>query len=257
MCWLIPANQTGYASGIPITTAVTGGASTLWTGPAVKYKVQNDQFIPVIAAAVVTGGANYAVGDIITLAAGLSSNPPIGAPAQLVVLTLSGSAVATVGVVSQINGEATPLGGSYFAEQTNPVPQGTTTGVGINATFNLTYGPQISQRVILTNQEFATGTYVQQLIDPNQFDPLFRDALYNVTGATLCMGLTGDKKLANLAIEIANDAIVKARSIDGNEGLTENNVTPDWIRIRGINWTDGLYSGPYAGFDWGGTWGYY
>jgi len=48
MCWLIPANQTGYASGVPITTAVTGGASTLWTGKPIKYKVQNDQFLPVV-----------------------------------------------------------------------------------------------------------------------------------------------------------------------------------------------------------------
>ena len=255
MCWLIPANQTGFASGVPITTAVTGGASTLWTGKPVKYKVQNDQFLPVTAAAVAAGGTGYAVGDIITLAAGLSSNPPIGAPAQLQVLTVAGGVILTVGVVSVLNGEATPLGGSYFAAQTNPVAQGSTTGAGTGATFNLTFGSTISQRVILTNQEFATGTYVQQITDPNLFDPLFRDALYNVIGATLVMGLSGDKKLANMAIEIANDTIVKARSIDGNEGLTINDVTPDWIRTRGVCWTDGLYSGPYgSGFDWGGLW---
>lgn len=256
MCWLIPSNQTGYASGVPITTAVTGGASTLWTGQPVRYKVQNDQFIPVISAAVAAGGTGHAVGDIITAPIGLNTNPPIGAPVQLLVTAVAGGVITAVAVITVLNGEATPLGGSYFAQQTNPVPQGTTTGVGINATFTLTYGPQTSQRVVLTNQEFATGTYVQQLTDPNQFDPLFRDALYNVVGATMVMGLSGDKKLANMAIGLANDSIVKARSIDGNEGLTVNDVTPDWIRIRGINWTDGLYSGPYAmGFDWGGLWG--
>ena len=256
MCWLIPANQTGFASGVPITTAVTGGASTLWTGTPVKYKTQNDQFIPVVAAAVANGGSGHAVGDIITLPVGVNTNPPIGAPAQLQVLTIgAGGVILTVAVVSVINGEATPQGGSYFAAQPNPIAQGTTTGVGINATFTLTYGSVISQRVILTNQEFATGTYVQQITDPNQFDPLFRDALYNVVGATLVMGLTGDKKLANMAIEIANDTIVKARSIDGNEGLTINDVTTDWIRTRGVCWTQGLYSGPYgSGFDWGGLW---
>ena len=58
-----------------------------------------------------------------------------------------------------------------------------------------------------------------------------------------------------MAIEIANDTIVKARSIDGNEGLTTNDVTTDWIRTRGVCWTQGLYSGPYgSGFDWGGLW---
>jgi hypothetical protein len=255
MCWLIPANQTGFASGVPITTAVTGGASTLWTGTPVKYKIQNDQFLPVLSATVVNGGTGHAVGDIITLAAGLNSNPPIGAPAQLQVLTEAGGVIETVTVVSVLNGEASPLGGSYFTAQANPVAQGSTTGVGINATFNLTFGSVVSQRVILTNQEYATGTYVQQVTDPNLFDPLFRDALYNVVGATLVMGLTGDKKLANMAIGLANDTIIKARSIDGNEGLTVNDVTPDWIRTRGVCWTEGLYSGPYgSGFDWGGLW---
>ena len=255
MCWLIPANQTGFASGVPITTAVTGGASTLWTGKAVKYKVQNDQFLPVTAATVANGGTGANVGDIITLALGPTSSAPIGAPVQLVVLTAPGGVIGTVSVVNVINGEATPLGGSYFLVQPNPVAQGTTTGTGTGATFNLTQGPVISQRVVLTNQEFATGAYVQQVTDPNLFDPLFRDALYSVVGATMVMGLTGDKKLANMAIGLANDVIIKARSIDGNEGLTTNDVTPDWIRIRGINWTDGMYSGPYGSdFNWGGVW---
>lgn len=252
MCWLIPANQTGFASGVPITTAVTGGASTLWTGKAVKFKTQNDQFIPVIAAAVADGGLGYAVGDIITAPIGIYSNPPIGAPVQLLVTSVSAGGVITgVSVISVVNGEASPLGGSYFAAQPDPIAQGTTTGSGSGATFNLTYGPVISQRVILTNQEFATGTYVQQLTDPNSFDPMFRDALYTIVAATMVMGLTGDKKLANMLVGLTNDSIIKARSIDGNEGLTINNVTPDWIRIRGITWSEGLYSGPYAGFDWG------
>jgi hypothetical protein len=32
--WMIPANQTGFASGVPITTAVTGGTAAFWQGPA-------------------------------------------------------------------------------------------------------------------------------------------------------------------------------------------------------------------------------
>jgi len=68
----------------------------------------------------------------------------------------------------------------------------------------------------------------------------------------MCMALSGDKTLANRCVSLANAAIEKARAADGNEGLTQNNVTPDWIRGRGIAWTDGLYSGPYSFFDWGG-----
>jgi hypothetical protein len=259
-CWMIPATQTGFAGGVPITTAVTGGAASFWQGPPVKFQVQTDTFVPVIGATVAVGGADYAVGDIITLAAGLSTNPPIGAPAQLLVTAVAGGVITTVSVISQIyvgdsqsDPVATPIGGSYFAQQPNPVAQGTTTGLGTGATFNLTYGPAAPQRVILTNQEFATQVYCQDVVDPNIFDDLFQDAYAKIVGATITIPLTGDKKLANFAIQEANACIAEARKGDGNEGLTVNDVTPDWIRIRGIAFTE-PYSGPFSGFDWGGMW---
>lgn len=248
-CWIIPANQTGFASGVPITTAVTGGAAAFWRGQPVVYKVQNDTFIPVTAAVVANGGTGAAVGDIITLASGLTTNPPIGAPVQLQVLTAPAGVIGTVSVVPVLNGGTT--GGSYFAAQANPVAQGTTTGAGINATFNLTFGAAADLRVILTNQEFATLAYVKQVTDPNVMDPLFQKAWADILGAHLSVALTGDKKRANDLVQLANRSIEQARSIDGNEGLTINDVTPDWIRIRGVAYTEGFMSGPYSGFDWG------
>lgn len=250
--YVIPSTQTGFAGGVPITTAVTGGASSWWWGQPVRFKVQTDAFYPVTAAAVAAGGSGYAVDDIITLAAGNSASPPIGAPAQLRVLTLGGGgAVATVEVVNVIAGSAIPHGGSYFAPQTNPVSQGSSTGAGTGATFNLTYGAKGSQRVILTNQEYATLAYTQQVTDPNVFDPSFRDGLYTAGGAALCMALQGDKDLANRLLGAANETIRIARADDGNEGLTINDVTPDWIRTRGIAYADGMQSGPYQGYDFG------
>ena len=252
-CWMIPASQTGYAGGVPITTAVTGGAASFWQGPPVKFKVQTDTFYPVTAAAVASGGSGYAVGDIITLASGPSTSAPIGAPAQLTVTSVSGSAVTGVSVVNQVPGGDETIGGSYFGIQTNPVAQGTTSGVGVGATFNLTQGSASPQRVILTNQEFATLVYVQDIIDPNIMDDLFQDAWAKALGAEVVMPLGGDKKLANDAVGAVNAAIQYARSADGNEGLTINDTTPDWIRIRGIDFAN-PYSGPYTGFDWGGMW---
>lgn len=255
-CWMIPSTQFGFSGGVPITTAVTGGASTLWNGAPIRFKVGIDQFYCAIVAglAVAGGGVGYAVGDFITLALP-SNSPPAGAPAVLQVATIAGSAVSTVNVVSQINGEAVPQGGSYFAPNllnSFNCPQGSTTGSGTGAVFNFNYGSQLSQRVIYTNQEFATMVYVAQTIDPNLWDPLFQDALQELLGAKLCMALTGDKQQANQCIAKANAAIKEARAVDGNEGLTINDVTPDWIRTRGIWWSDNLQSGPYAGFDWGG-----
>lgn len=248
-CYVIPATSTAQSGAVPITTAVTGGAASFWSGQPVRFKIGVDQFYPVTAAAIAAGGTGYAVGDLITLAAGPTTSPPIGSPAILQVASLSGSAVATVNVVNQIAGEATPMGGSYFLPQANPVVQGSTTGSGSGATFNLTFGSQGDQRVILTNQEFATLGYIKQITDPNVMDTQFQTAWIHLLASRLCVTLTGDKQLANLMIGMANKLIEEARKSDGNEGLTVNDVTPDWIRGRGINWTE-YYSGPYNGFDW-------
>lgn len=254
-CWVIPATQTGFADGVPITTAVTGGAANFWAGGPIRFKVQSDEFYPVTAAAPAVGGSGYVVGEIVTLVGNTQGAVPKGAPAQILVLTVDGSgAILTCVPVSVINDSTLPSGGSYFAPQANPVAQGSTTGVGTGATFNLTFDVKGTQRVILTNQEFATLAYVKQVIDPNVMDPLFTDAWTNVLGATVVMALTGDKSLANMLIKEANDTISAARAVDGNEGLTINDVTPDWIRIRGVTYTEGL-TGPYGqGFEWGAMW---
>lgn len=250
-CWVIPATQTGFA-GTPITTAVTGGAPAFWTGTPLRYKVQNDQFYPVIAAAPATGGTGYAVGDIITIASGPNTSPPQGAPVQLRVETVNAGAVLTVSIVNVMLDQDPAWGGSYFAPLPNPQAQGTSTGSGLGATFNLTFGDISPQRVILTNQEFATLAYVQDCTNPNVMDPLLIDAWVQILAAYINYGLAGDKALSNSCLAKANAMIAEARKADGNEGLTVNDVTPDWIRIRGVSFTE-AYSTPWSpyDFDWG------
>jgi len=257
--FIIPSTQTGFTSGIPITTAVTGGASSYWWGQPIRYAVQTDYFLPVTAAAIANGGTGHAVGDIITLSAGATGVAPIGAPVQLQVLTAPGGVIATVSVVNQVNGEATPLGGSYFAIQANPVAQGSTTGVGINATFTLTQSsPAQPQRVILTNQEFATLSYVSQVTDPNVMDSLFQTAWINLVASAMMMALKENSRdKANSLIKLVNERIMEARVADGNEGLVINDVTPDFIRIRGNAFGNSYTSGPYDGFQWGDCFGMY
>jgi hypothetical protein len=269
VCYVIPATQTGFAGGVPITTAVTGGAASFWQGPPVKFKVQTDTFVPVIAATIVLPGVGYAVGDIITgpgaLIQGIQINQgvaPVGGPVQLLVTAVASGQITGIAVIPQVNNTNTsplptgvaagPLvGGSYFAPLPNPISQTATTGAGFGATFNLTYGSPAPQRVILCNQEFAISGYVQDITDPDLMDDQFRDAWAKALGAELCIPLTGDKKLANAAIQEVNASIMTARVGDGNEGLTVNDVTPDWVRIRGIEYS-APFSGPFTGFDWGG-----
>ncbi len=253
-CWMIPALQTGFAGGVPITTAVTGGASSVWMGAPISFKIGIDQFIVATTVTPLAPGSGYVVGEVLTLTEERNAaGQPQGAPAQLVVATVDGGGgILTVDIVPQIPASNPAAGGSYFYNYTMPPSVASTTGVGVGATFNIPAGPSASQRVIYTNQEFATLVYVSQIIDPNVWDPLFQDAMANKLGADIVMGLTGDKPLANMCIQLANLSIVEARKADGNEGLTVNDVTPDWIRTRGLWWTDGFQSGPYNAFDWGG-----
>lgn len=253
-CWLIPATQTGFSGGVPITTAVTGGAAAFWRGPPVVFKVQTDTFVAATTAAVVNGGIDYVVGDQITLAIGPNTSPPIGAPAILQVTGASGGVITGLGIVPSIYGEDTPQSGAYFSPQTASQTQETTTGIGSGAIVTLGgWTTPAPQRIIITNQEFATLNYMQDVTDPNIMDDLFQEAWVKVLGSGLVMALTGDKKLANMLIAEANRMIEIARVPDGNEGLTVNDVTPSWIRVRGL-YQDVETTGPYSGFDWGNNW---
>jgi hypothetical protein len=161
--YIVPQFTTGFASGVPITTAVTGGAPSFWNGPPIKFKVAIDQI-------------------------------------------------------------------------TNGVP-----AVGGADT-----------KIILTNQEDAILVYLKRLTDPDVMDEQLQQAWISALAARLAIPLTGDKGLANLKIKEANDFIMIARVGDGNEGLTINNVTPDWIRTRGIDYPTDYGWTPNVQFNWGG-----
>jgi|SRR5215813_4134762 len=162
--FIVPQFQTGFSSGVPITTAVTGGAPQFWNGPPVKFKVALDQ-------------------------------------------------------VS--NGKPSPTGADT--------------------------------KVILTNQEFAVLCYLKDLSDPNVMDSQLRMAWAHYLASKLVIDLIGDKALANQKIKEANDQIQMARVADGNEGLAINDVTPDFIRFRGVDFAyDYAWSPSMGVMDWGG-----
>lgn len=161
--FVVPQFTTGFAGGIPITTAVTGGAPSFWQGPPVKFAVGVDQ---------VTNGV-----------------PAVGGA---------------------------------------------------------------DTKVIWTNQEFAILAYVKDLLDPNVMDDQLQEAWAMYLASKMAIDLTGDKKLANMRIEDANRTIQVARVADGNEGLTINDVTPDWVRTRGIDFAgDWSWSPSWTSIDWG------
>jgi hypothetical protein len=222
--YIVPAGQS--SGDLPVGLG-NGGAISSWSGPPVRFKV-------------------------ITLPYGPITSAPIGAPVQLRVLTAPAGVVGTVDVVNVILGQSPSHGGSYFAPQTGTIAQDTTTGSGVGATFTLTFSTKEEQRVILTNQQSATLGYCRQVTNPNVMDTLFQTAWINLLGGGLAMALRGNRDLANDLVKEVNTAIEAARSIDGNEGLTVNDVTPDWIRCRGVAFDN--ITGPLGSFDWGPLW---
>src|SRR5580704_1186717 len=271
---VIPQTITQGFGSIPIYPpgVVTSSGYNSWTGPPVKFEVTTDNFFGVTAAAItISGGAGYVLGEIITLVqpsytfqqntaptgqptAFAQFTMEAGAPVQLLVTGASGGSVTSVAVINQVQGEATPIGGSYFSIQSNPVSQQFSSGNGSGATFNLTFGSQAPQRVILTQTGPAILCYNTQITDPNVMDQMFIDAWAGILGARLVPALQGDKSMIQVGVKISNDLIMEARKADGNEGLTVNDVTPDFICQRGI------VSGPNFEFspnlDWGPLWGY-
>ena len=252
--WIVPQFNPGVI-GTPVypTNSATGYVST-WQGPPIKFDVGNDLFYAVTAAAVVAGGSGYAVNDQITLAIAQPSSVPIGAPAVLQVTGVTAGVITSVAVVPSVYGEDTPETGAYFLTTIGTQAQGSTTGSGTGATFNLTFTTQGNQRVVLTNQEFAVLSYVRRVTDPNVMDSLFIKAWYHVLAANLTMALTGNIQLANGLIAVTNACIAEARAVDGNEALTVNDVTPDWLRARGVIYSDYWNMGTGYGWDSVGLW---
>jgi hypothetical protein len=290
---IIP-QYTTQAGGVPIypSGTATGAGQIGWTGPALKFKVGTDSFFGVTAAAPLGTGLGYAVGDYIILvqpsytfyqnSAPVGQTPSAtyytmdaGAPAILQVTGVgAGGVVTSVSVLNQVQGETsspsgattTPIGGSYFSIPTNPVAQGSaisgtnpgSPSGGTGETFNLTFTSTTApQRVILCNQEQAILCYNTQVIDPNVMDPLFQDAWIHILGARLAFQLAGDKALANILIGLTNNMIMEARKADGNEGITVNDVTPDFLRIRGDYGGPNWEFSPNGSFDWGSTYSPY
>lgn len=129
------------APGVAFTSDPTAGLYLNTTGVlglVVKSLglLVNSSVFQVSSAAVQAGGSGYAVGDTITLTGGTAISQAV-----LTVATLSGSAVATVTVTYP---------GNYTTKPTDPVAQGSTSGAGTGATFNITWTTQFTRSAITT-----------------------------------------------------------------------------------------------------------
>jgi len=121
----------------------------------------------------------------------------------------------------------------------------------VSSDLDMASGQQIT--IILTNQPSPVLCYTVQTTNPALFDNGFQDAFLDALTAKLAFALSGNVALANQRIKEANDSLRQAQAMDGNEGLTINDVTPDWIAARGSNGVNyaggpGYLAQPYAPF---------
>jgi len=147
--------------------------------------------------------------------------------------------------------QAIEAGGSvpvFSVATTTPTPLSWRRGVrfveGLDRSTTQDY-----QRCIFTNAENAIAVYGWRVLNPALWDSQFVTAMIGSLAWRLCIPISGDKKLAQMARESAIEAVMAARVSDGNEGSTNVNQIPDWIAVRGFAgdyMTDDNGNGPDA-----------
>lgn len=101
---------------------------------------------------------------------------------------------------------------------------------------------------ISTNQTQAIGVYNRRVTNPDLWDSSFKQAMIDSLACRLAMNVTGDRATADRTERLAKGVmgtILAARTADGNEGLTVDDHTPDWLLVRGYarQWTNTGVSG--------------
>jgi hypothetical protein len=104
-------------------------------------------------------------------------------------------------------------------------------------------------KVLVTNMEFAQLVYTARIDNPDLWDPHFLLAAAATLGAWLANPIKADKALLNQQIQVASSIVTQARISDGNEGVTDIDHLPDWMRVRGdTGW--GRILEPQAWYSW-------
>jgi hypothetical protein len=168
------------------------------------------------SAAVQSAGSGYAVNDTITLTGGTVLRNTV-----LKVATLSGSGVASVTVLDA---------GLYSTNPSNPVAQGSTSGVGSGATFNITW----------TADNFMSaydGSTITTLWNDLGASTYMAGAMASVNGAALAVYIGA----ANIAAAVSTALPIPAP--EGRLTLTSN--TP--VLITDTTGQGTIYWTPYTG----------
>lgn len=152
-------------------TGTAGWTELAWVPPTLDAKSVDS---------IVNAGSGYAVNDTITLAGGTSTTATV-----LTVTGVTGGAIDTVSLTTA---------GVYTVAPSDPVAQGSTSGSGINATFNMTYGTMMNSVAELQLEGPGNGAdarvYVNIATEYDIGNAMYSWALYGATGYTARIDLT-------------------------------------------------------------------
>lgn len=99
-------------------------------------------------------------------------------------------------------------------------------------------------KTLLTNASPAILVYTARVEDVTTWDSQFTSAFVMALGARIAYSLTGDGRLQRSLAEQALAQVQNAQLLDANQGLTVQEITPDWLSIRGVGPLDDLL--PYG-----------
>lgn len=94
----------------------------------------------------------------------------------------------------------------------------------------------VQQEVLLTNESVAILIYTAFIANPTLWPWYFERLMVIALAQTVCMALTGDKKLFSELSTMLEQQISVSTQINLAEGLIIGDTTPEWIQALGINY---------------------
>lgn len=98
-------------------------------------------------------------------------------------------------------------------------------------------------RVILTNQAQTQAVYTVNQPNPDGWDSKFQQAFVSSLAAWLAPALAGNAAMMATNMKLSEGIIADAKRVDGNEGVTIQDIVPESIAVRGVYWSPGFASG--------------
>lgn len=92
---------------------------------------------------------------------------------------------------------------------------------------------RIEGRRLLAGSDAIYLRYIHQIIDPNEMDALFREALAWALAADLSIPITQSNSMRQMMEDGVRSQLSKAKSVDAIEDFPEPEPAPAWVAARG------------------------